>query len=444
MTKEQPHRLASAYTAELRERFGPAHACSMAMVVPGMSERKPYQVVGGVAIIRISGVLTNDAWYRDECEYSQIEHEVRMATDDADVRAILLHIDSPGGDTTGAFECADVLAECGRKKKMWAVADGMAYSAGYLLASQAARIFVSPVTGGVGSIGVYATHFDYSEFLKKEGIDVTLISAGEGKTDGNPYEPLAPEARKKIAAEVQRLYGEFVSRVAAGRGKTPDFLRKMGAETFHGAPSCIEAGLADAAGTCESVCMELAAVVTSDPKQFFAASADVDTELSMTGHPAMTSTKEVHMVDTTKPDAPVASVPAAPVQAAAPVAPATPAALAAPATAAVAPAAPVAQAAPVAEPAVPTDAAKEIAGLCMAAGKPALAAGFIVAGKTVAAVATELLTAMVAEDEATTIRSRTLPEQGTAAQGETNNGLIAACEAIGKNMIAAHSGNGGK
>jgi hypothetical protein len=132
------------YRAELEQRFRGAHLCHMDSIGGSSSDRKPYQVAERIAIIDIVGVLCNDAWYYDETEYSQIQREVRMASEDQDADGILLRICSPGGETDNAFETAAVLSQCAEKKPMWAVADNMAYSAAFLMASTAAKIYVPP------------------------------------------------------------------------------------------------------------------------------------------------------------------------------------------------------------------------------------------------------------------------------------------------------------
>jgi signal peptide peptidase SppA len=210
-------------------------------------EERLYRVQGGVALVPVYGLL-GDSWY---CwtTYGEIQAQVAQALGDSAVSAIALVIDSPGGYTDGAFETAAAIAAAGKQKPVSAVVEGCAYSAAYLLASQAEDVYLAgDVTGGVGSIGVYCEHDDYSEALKMRGIDVTLISAGEGKTDGNPYEPLTPEAKAKLQADVDRLYGEFVGAVARGRGMTPDAVVKLGAHCYDGAKAALAAGLVDEVG----------------------------------------------------------------------------------------------------------------------------------------------------------------------------------------------------
>lgn len=291
------------YADNLRLRFGPiGHLCELSALVSLSGDtRKPYAVEEGVAIIEISGVLTNDPWWWDESGYAQIQSEVEQAAGDADVKSILLAINSPGGETTNAFETATAIAAAAKRKRMWAVADPMAYSAGYLLASQAELLYMGPVTGGVGSIGIVAQHFDYSKFLEQAGIVVTQISAGKGKTDGSPFEPLSDSARKAIAAEVDRLYVEFVGAVSRGRGLTPEAIRALGARLYHGYPAAKAVGLADRAGRRDEAIAELAAAAATKVFSIPAASA------------AVNRAKETNMSEATKPADATAAAAAAPV-----------------------------------------------------------------------------------------------------------------------------------
>jgi ClpP class serine protease len=185
--------------------------------------RWPYAVQEGIAIIDVAGLLANepslvDAILFGATAYGQILDEVEQAIGDPEVRGVLLRVNSPGGDSENAFETAAALSELARQKPLWAVADNSMFSAAYLLATAAKRIYVPEFTGGAGSIGVYAEHLDWSEFNRKLGLKVTYIAEGEGKMDGNPNEPLSDSARATLEAEVARLYGLFVRAVAARRG----------------------------------------------------------------------------------------------------------------------------------------------------------------------------------------------------------------------------------
>ncbi len=390
------------YTLNIAQRVsGGLIACRMDMVGTSTSERKPYEVAERVALIDVCGVLSNDPYWYDETGYDDIQNEMRMAGDDADVDGILILVNSPGGETDNAFETADVIKKVAAVKPVWGVAAPMAYSAGYLLLSQASKVYVPPVTGGVGSIGVYGLHLDFSEYLKKQGIAATFVSEGKGKTDGNPYEPLSEEARQKLVLEIQRLYGEFLSRVASGRSLSESAIIKFGAALFEGSKASLGAGLADLVGSPETAWTDLATRVAGIRQGTISATAEV--------------TPKGENVTGQNPN-PGAAAPAAGTPA-----PVVPAAAAPPAAAAV-------PAVPAAETAV-TDAqieaarssgyseAAEVVQLCELAGKPGKAAKFITDRTKVADVRTELLKEKAAAGNPGEIRGAILPHEaagGTA------------------------------
>lgn len=231
--------------------------------------RKPYAIQDGVAVIDVAGVLANEpslfeAIFFGATAYGEILDEVEQAVADPEVGGILLRVNSPGGDSENAFETAAALSELGRQKPLWAVADNSMFSAAYLLATAAGRISVPEFTGGAGSIGVYAEHLDWSEFNRKLGVKVTYIAEGEGKTDGNPNEPLSESARATLEAEVARLYGLFVGAVAERRGMREEAIRALGAALKYG-PDAVAAGLADRTGTFRDALADLIAFVKPIP-----------------------------------------------------------------------------------------------------------------------------------------------------------------------------------
>ena len=231
-----------------------------------------YDVQDGVAIIDISGPLSNDRWSWGGTTYGDIQAAIKSASANPKVTAALFNVNSPGGSTDMAFETAAMISSF--DKPCYSVANTAAYSAGYLLACQADKMYCVPTSGGVGSIGVYCAHFDLSEMYKQIGISVTLISAGAGKTNGNPYEPLSKDAMASTQADVDRLYGEFVGAVARGRKMDAAAIVKMGAKCFDGSAAAIAAGLADLPGDMETAWMDLCAHVEVTKKsKIFAATA---------------------------------------------------------------------------------------------------------------------------------------------------------------------------
>lgn len=174
---------------------------------------------------------------------------------DPSVGTIVLNVDSPGGAVDLVPEVAAKIRAA--RTATVAVANTRAASAAYWLASQCGELVVSP-SGAVGSVGVYAAHEDVSRQLEAEGVTVTLISAGEHKVDGNPFEPLSDAARATIQANVDAYYGMFLRDVAKGRGVDVGFAQEsFGKGKMLLAAEAVRAGMADRVGTLEDTIARL-------------------------------------------------------------------------------------------------------------------------------------------------------------------------------------------
>ncbi|WP_440640270.1 S49 family peptidase [Bradyrhizobium sp. PUT101] len=214
----------------------------------------------GVGIITLVGEFVNrGAWVGASSglvSYEGFKVQMAAAARDPNTRAIILDIESPGGEAVGAFEAAAAVRDAAKLKTVVAVPNGMAASAAYAIASGASRIVVPP-TGLAGSIGVVMMHLDFSKYLQEEGIKPTLIFAGAHKVDGNPYEALPDSVRAEWQQEVDDFYQQFVSTVAAGRsGLTEQRIRATEARVLKG-EAAVAAGLADSVGTFEEVLADL-------------------------------------------------------------------------------------------------------------------------------------------------------------------------------------------
>ena len=193
----------------------------------------------------------------------QISAAFRQSVQDPQVKAIVLDIDSPGGSATGIPELAAEIRAARGTKPIVAVANYVMASGAYWLAAQADEIVASK-SALVGSIGVYGVHEDQSERDAKDGVKVTMVSAGKFKTEANPHEPLSAEATEHMQAFVDENYEWFVGDVAAGRRVSfNEVLHGFGEGRVVTAPSAVELGMVDSIGTLE----ETLARVVSDVRQ---------------------------------------------------------------------------------------------------------------------------------------------------------------------------------
>ena len=274
-------------------------------VIPGSSPG-----TGGIAIVPVLGPLVaRGDWLTlllGATEYGAVAEAVSAAADDPAVRGILLELDSPGGEVGGLFDLVEEVAAIKARsgKPLWAVASEAALSAAYAIASAADRLYVTR-TGEVGSVGVVAVHLDASGADAMAGLQWTLIHAGARKTDGNPHQPLSPQAAAGIQADVDRLYDDLVALVARNRKRGADAVRAGDAAIWRG-ERAIAAGFADGIGTVAQVAGELSASL--EPKRLRSA-APSPARQPPKGASLMTEVA----TDTTAPDARTPVMPSTPI-----------------------------------------------------------------------------------------------------------------------------------
>lgn len=183
----------------------------------------------GVAVISLSGLITPfpslfSLLFGGGGGLQTFRAQLRDAVSNDQITAIVLNVNSPGGRVDLVPEVAAEVRAARSVKPVVAVANTLAASAAYWIASQADEVVVTP-SGRVGSIGVFSVHEDWSAFNTEMGIAVTYISAGEFKVERNPDQPLSDEALQAWQREITTIYDQFVGDVAAGRGVSASIVR---------------------------------------------------------------------------------------------------------------------------------------------------------------------------------------------------------------------------
>ncbi len=173
-------------------------------------------VAGSIARIRITGLIRGNQ--------ERVEALERLGRSQA--RAVIVHIDSPGGTTSGSEQLHDALLELKAKKPMVVVVDGLAASGGYMAAVAADHI-VAQSASLVGSIGVLFQYPNFTDVLKTIGVKVEEVKSSPLKAAPNGFEPTSPEARAAIAAIVMDSYDWFKGLVKEGRKLDDEALARV-------------------------------------------------------------------------------------------------------------------------------------------------------------------------------------------------------------------------
>ena len=177
---------------------------------------------GKVALIDLEGILTGDHYESifgsKESAVVAFVEKLKKAEADEDVRAVIVRIDSPGGDVTTSDILYSELKAFKERTKRPVVAAfmGLAASGGYYVASACDRIVAHPTTI-TGSIGVIAVHISLAGLMDKIGIKAVALKSGPNKDVGSPFRDLTEEDRKLLQALVDQTHERFVRVVAAGR-----------------------------------------------------------------------------------------------------------------------------------------------------------------------------------------------------------------------------------
>src|SRR5919197_1452672 len=180
-------------------------AIGAALRVPGTGALTG-QTAGSIARVTITGLIRSDQ--------QRVEALERLGKSRA--RAVIVHINSPGGTTAGSEQLNDSLSRLKQQKPLVVVVDGLAASGGYITALAADHI-VALETSLVGSIGVLFQYPNVAELLKTLGVKIEEIKSSPLKAAPNGFEPTSPEARAAIESIVSDSYAWFRNMVKTRR-----------------------------------------------------------------------------------------------------------------------------------------------------------------------------------------------------------------------------------
>ena len=217
---------------------------------------------GGIAVLPFYGVAVQRTDAHGEAlgllNLARFTQALRAALADGAVGGIVLDVDSPGGSVYGVAELADEIYRSRAHKPIFTIANSLAASGAYWIASAASEFYVTP-GGEVGGIGVHDMHSDFSKGLAKAGIETTLIVAGRYKVEGNPFQPLSADGRAAMQKRVDGYYRAFVAAVAKHRSVPESAVRQgMGRGRLLDAELAMRESMVDGIATLDDVAGKLA------------------------------------------------------------------------------------------------------------------------------------------------------------------------------------------
>lgn len=205
-----------------------------------------FERVGSIAMIGLHGKLMKQQSSMGSGTSTVVaRRQLRAATKDPDVAAIMLHIDSPGGTAAGTLELAQDIAAAAKVKPVHAYIEDLGASAAYWAASQATRI-VTNATGMVGSIGTYGVVYDYSGAAAMEGVKAFVVRAGRFKGAGTPGTEITQEQLAEMQRNIDALNAHFLDGVASGRKMQLERVKELADGRVHVGQEAMALGLVDA------------------------------------------------------------------------------------------------------------------------------------------------------------------------------------------------------
>lgn len=210
---------------------------------------------GAIARITISGLIRGNQ--------ERVEALERLANSNA--KAVIVHIDSPGGTTSGAEQLYDSLRRLKAKKPMVVVVDGLCASGGYI-AAMASDHIIAQSASLVGSIGVLIQYPNFTDLLKTVGVKVEDVKSSPLKAAPNGFEPTSPEARAALASIVMDSYNWFKDLVSTRRKLEGEALVKVADGRVFTGRQALELKLIDQLGDERTAVEWLAKEKGIDPK----------------------------------------------------------------------------------------------------------------------------------------------------------------------------------
>ncbi len=206
------------------------------------AEKREAVAQGSIAVVCIEGpVEQRGSWMFDGYDAIRARFEAALA----ESSAVILKINSPGGDAAGNLECARAMiaAKEAAGKPVIAFADEAAYSAAYALACVADEIYL-PETGGVGSVGCLCVVADMTKAVKDAGINAQVIRSGSLKAEGHPLLPLTDATVGRFQTRVDSLAELFAGLVSSERAMSVKRILGFEGAVFYG-KDAVANGLAD-------------------------------------------------------------------------------------------------------------------------------------------------------------------------------------------------------
>jgi len=203
-----------------------------------------------IGVIDVSGVIM---------DAEKLDTQLRKFGDDDSIKAIVLHINSPGGGAAASQEIYHEVLRIRQEKhkKIVASVESVGASGAYYIASACDRIYANDASV-VGSIGVIMEWTNYGELYRWAKLKSVVIHAGELKDAGDPTHDVTPQEQAYFQSLVDNMYSQFIHDVATGRHTTDDKIKPLATGQVWTGQQSLPLGLIDKLGGFRTALIETA------------------------------------------------------------------------------------------------------------------------------------------------------------------------------------------
>jgi protease-4 len=176
---------------------------------------------------------------------------LREARTRSAIKAVVLRIDSPGGDVRASDDIWSEVERLSAVKPVIVSMSDVAASGGYYIAAPAQRIVAQPATI-TGSIGVYGGKLNILGLYRKLGLNVETVTRGTHAEMMSPFRDFTPDERDRYQAQIDASYRLFLNRVSEGRGLSLEAVDSVGQGRIWSGVDAQAIGLVDTLGGLET------------------------------------------------------------------------------------------------------------------------------------------------------------------------------------------------
>ena len=223
-----------------------------------------------IAVIPITGAIygTGNAYY-GAGTVNWVTSLLRKISEDDTVKAVILHIDSPGGGLSASDIIHNEIQQLQNKgKKIIVNVDQLCASGGYYIAAPADYIVAGP-TALIGSFGVIMEHVEVTGLLEKLGIVVDPLKSTDSKDIGSPFRKMTPEEKTYFQHVLTTYHNRFIDIIVSGRKLPREKVEKLANGKIYLAEEALNYGLIDEIGYFNSSLKEAKKACTVDYPEIF-------------------------------------------------------------------------------------------------------------------------------------------------------------------------------